>query len=173
MQDKLREIARKFIESDDAACFIGWEAAPQGGTRPLFVRSAADADRFVWNDQCHANLARYLGDFKNTKGKVGVALKGCDARALRELVRANQVDRSKVFAVGVPCKGMSAPGGGIAERSSTEFPHPTLPSRCGDPLSMKSAAMFTKRMAKPRAATPTVNLRVNERLFWDMMYLLL
>jgi ferredoxin len=63
------------------------------------------------------NLAAYLRDFRGGSGLVGIAVKGCDARALRELVRSRQVERSKLFVVGLPCTGLEAPGGqGIAER---------------------------------------------------------
>jgi ferredoxin len=117
METKLRKIAEEFLARPDAACFIGYEAAPIGGTRPVFVRSAADAGRLVWNRRCYANLAAYLPEMREEKGVVGIAVKGCDARALRELVRAGQVDRSKLFVVGIPCTGLAGPDGeGLAER---------------------------------------------------------
>jgi formate dehydrogenase subunit beta len=119
MEDKLRNIAKVFLERPDAECFIGYETSPDGSIRPVFIRSPGEVDRLVWNRECFANLAAYLPDFREKGGIVGIAVKGCDARSLRELIRSRQVDRSKVYIVGLPCtdKGLRAgEGDGIAER---------------------------------------------------------
>lgn len=117
MEDKLRQIAKQFLGRPEAECFIGYEKAPRGTIRAAFIQTPEEANRLVWNDQCYVNLASYLPRFRGKDGLVGIALKGCDARALRELVRARQVDRSKVYTVGIPCTGLTVAGEDrIAER---------------------------------------------------------
>ncbi|UCH97212.1 MAG: 4Fe-4S dicluster domain-containing protein, partial [Candidatus Aminicenantes bacterium] len=101
----------------DAQCFIGYEKLVEGTVRPAFIRAPGEVSRLVWNQECFANLTAYLPNFRKTAGIVGIAVKGCDARALRELIRSRQVERSKVFIVGLPCTGLKAPEGeSIAER---------------------------------------------------------
>lgn len=117
MEDKLRQIAARFLERPESDCFIGYEKAPRGSVRAAFIRAPEDVGRLVWNDACYVNLASYLPRFRGKDGMVGIALKGCDARAFRELVRSRQVSRSKVFVVGLSCDGLAGPGEDeIAER---------------------------------------------------------
>ena len=112
MERRRREIARELLARPRAICFLGWEAAPGGrGTRPIAIRGADRAELLVWNRSCHANLAAYLPRFRGAEGVVGIAVKGCDARALRELVRARQIERERLFVVGVPCAGLAGPDG--------------------------------------------------------------
>ena len=117
MEDKLREIAGEFLRRPGVQCFIGYEKLAGGSVKPAFIRSPQEVGRLVWNRECYANLAAYLPNFRNTEGIVGIAVKGCDARALRELIRARQVERSRLYIVGLPCTGLKAlEGDGIAER---------------------------------------------------------
>ncbi len=117
VEDKLRRIAREFLERPDAICFIGYEAGLHGFVRPAFIRNPEGVSRLVWNQACFPNLATYIPEFRFKKGVVGIAVKGCDARALRELIRARQIDRSGIFIVGLPCTGLKVTGQDrIAER---------------------------------------------------------
>ncbi|MBI4702613.1 MAG: 4Fe-4S dicluster domain-containing protein, partial [Deltaproteobacteria bacterium] len=120
MQDELREIARQFLGRPDAACFIGHELAPAAGnapaTRPVVLRDPEDAERIVCGEHCHALLAAYLPRHRATGGLVGIAARGCEARALRELVRARQVDRASLFVVGLGCAGLLGPDGAVLPR---------------------------------------------------------
>jgi ferredoxin len=119
MENKLRSIAAEFLSRPEARCFIGYETAPGGQVRAAFIRRPEDASRLVWNRRCLDNLASYLADFRGPEGIVGIAVKGCDARALRELIRSRQVDRANLYIVGLPCtdSGLQAlDGEGIADR---------------------------------------------------------
>lgn len=125
MQARLREIAATFLGRNDAVCFIGWEWAPgERETRPFFARRPDQVDRLIWNDRCHPNPATYLPKYREREGVVGIAVKGCDARSLRELLRSNQVVREKIFVLGIPCAGLVDGDGSPASRcAGCNYPH--------------------------------------------------
>jgi formate dehydrogenase subunit beta len=100
----IRDAAAKLLDEKKVDLVVGFEK----GTLPLhstpcFVRSAADANKLIWNSSCENNLAKYL---QKRKEKVGIVAKGCDVRAIIGLIKEGQVDREKVFIIGVPCNGM-------------------------------------------------------------------
>jgi ferredoxin len=117
MEDRLQTVAAELLARSDSRCFIGWEALPNGlGTRPAVLTDPGQAARLTWDTSCHANPAMYLPRFRGREGVVGVAVKGCDARGLRELIRSNQVRRDQVYIVGVPCTGLRERDGSLARR---------------------------------------------------------
>mgnify|MGYP005621577637 CR=1 FL=1 len=83
---------------------IGFEKGtlPMRST-PCFVREPDDADRLVWSGFCENNLAVYV---RKRKGKIAVVAKGCDSRALVELIKEKQIARDQLYIIGVPCTGM-------------------------------------------------------------------
>lgn len=83
---------------------IGFEKGtlPMRST-PCFVREPDDADRLVWSGFCENNLAVYV---RKRKGKIAVVAKGCDSRALVELIKEKQIARDRLYIIGVPCTGM-------------------------------------------------------------------
>jgi ferredoxin len=104
---EIREACRKLLKEGQADVIIGFE---QGSlplvSRPCFVRKEQDVERLVWNGFCPTNLARYLG---KRKERAVIVAKGCDGRALVELIKENQIDRKRVSIVGVACAGMIDP----------------------------------------------------------------
>jgi len=101
---KIREVARKLLQKKKVDLVIGFEQ----GTLPLratpcFVRREEEVDRLVWNSFCQNNLAKYL---TKMAGKVAIVAKGCDARAVVELIKENQISRKQVVIIGIPCRGM-------------------------------------------------------------------
>ncbi len=101
---KIREAARHLLRKDLVDCVIGFEKGtlPMRAT-PCFVRKEEDVDRLLWNAFCETNLARYL---PKRNERVAVVAKGCDTRAIVELVKEKQVSRGKIKIIGVPCRGM-------------------------------------------------------------------
>jgi ferredoxin len=59
----------------------------------------------VYNPVCPDNLARYLRTVSPSSGRIAILVKGCDARAVVELVKQNQVKREDLYVIGVPCSG--------------------------------------------------------------------
>jgi len=52
---------------------------------------------------CENTLAAYL---PKRKEKAAIVAKGCDSRAVVELIKEKQVPRDQVIVIGVPCRGM-------------------------------------------------------------------
>jgi len=101
---KIREIARKLLREKKVQVVIGFE----GGSvplrsRPCFVRREEDVERLVWDGFCENNVARYAA---KRKEKMAIVAKGCDSRAVVELIKENQIARDQVIIIGVPCSGM-------------------------------------------------------------------
>lgn len=75
-------------------------------SRPFFAENEQDLRHLAWDSFCAVNLSRYLPEELNRYQKVGLLLKGCDARALNRLVQDKAVPRERVVAYGLPCPGM-------------------------------------------------------------------
>jgi len=101
---EIRESARKLLRDGQVQVVIGFERGSLPlRSRPCFVRREEDIDRLVWDGCCETNLARYL---PKRKEKAAIVAKGCDSRAIVELIKENQVHRDQIVIIGVPCNGM-------------------------------------------------------------------
>ncbi len=102
--DRIREVARKLLQQKEVSLVIGFErgTVPLHST-PCFIRSEAETGRLIWDRSCDNNLARYL---VKRPEKVAIIAKGCDSRAIVELIKENQIAREQVVIIGVPCQGM-------------------------------------------------------------------
>ena len=99
---KLKEIINKVLP--DVETVICWqEGFDKLNTTPIFITSAAQADRVVWNPLCSQNLASYL---PSQKKKVAVAVKGCDSRTIVQYMQEGLIDRDNVVIIGIPCTGV-------------------------------------------------------------------
>ncbi len=105
--EEVQTRVKKLFEDGSISHFIGYETGSDSlHVTPCFLKSGQAASRLVWNPLCANNLSKYLLDFKKVEGKVGIMVKGCDSRSVVELLKENQIDRDKVFIVGVPCSGI-------------------------------------------------------------------
>jgi formate dehydrogenase subunit beta len=106
LEKRLRDKVKELLRDGTVSLFIGYEQGPSFvHLSPCFVRDETNAERLVLNQLCSKNLAVYIHDYKALNSRIGVCAKGCDARALVELVKQNQIKREDVFVVGVPCSG--------------------------------------------------------------------
>jgi ferredoxin len=105
--EEIRIKIRQLFEDGSISHLIGYEAGSDSlHVTPCFLKSGQATSRLVWNPLCANNLSKYLLDFKKVDGKVGIMVKGCDSRSVVELLKENQIDRDKVFIVGIPCSGI-------------------------------------------------------------------
>jgi formate dehydrogenase subunit beta len=101
---EIRAIARKLLREKQVEVVIGFERGSMPlRSRPCFVRKEEEVDRLVWDGFCDNALAAYL---PKRKEKAAIVVKGCDSRAVVELIKEKQVQRDQVLLIGVPCKGM-------------------------------------------------------------------
>jgi formate dehydrogenase (coenzyme F420) beta subunit len=114
MTEQLRKLAKELLESGAAVLVIGYgDATSPGRATPVFIRSAAEVDRLVWNEHCLNNLAVYLRARPvKANGKIAIVAKPCDMRAIINLMQENQIKREDVIVIGMVCGGMKNPDSG-------------------------------------------------------------
>ncbi|MDP2661197.1 MAG: 4Fe-4S dicluster domain-containing protein [Dehalococcoidia bacterium] len=102
---QIREKARELLSCGQVELVIGYRRASDGVTaRPAFVRKADDADLMIFDETCTHNLAKYVIE---KRGKsVAVVAKACDTFGLNVLIQEKQIDREKLYVIGVNCPGV-------------------------------------------------------------------
>jgi formate dehydrogenase subunit beta len=166
---EIRNKARELLESGQVDCVIGYEASPRGGARPAFIYDPADAGRLIWDATCVHNLVTYLHDKKKPRSRgeepprVAVVVKPCDSRAINVLLAERQIERERIFIIGVACEGMQDEAGKSADRCN----------RCSD----RVPVVYDVLLGEPPEVTPVEEgypdlaqvegMSPNERLaFW-------
>ncbi|MCD6384711.1 4Fe-4S ferredoxin [Candidatus Sumerlaeota bacterium] len=115
IEQNIREISRKLLSDGVVDLIIGYgQGTLPYATTPVFIRNADDVEQLIWNPCCTNNLALYVRrelEQANKKKdarplKIGVVTKKCDAKAMVELIRENQLKRESIVVIAVPCSGM-------------------------------------------------------------------
>lgn len=134
----MREIARDLFEKGEVRLIIGWEKGRfPWQSPPAFVTSADQVDRLIWDEFCLAGTAKYLLDDKFKPGKVGIFARGCDSRAINRLMQDGQIDKEKLYIIGICCGGMNDP---VSNEPAIKCQECTQPNpvvfdlRIGDPV---------------------------------------
>jgi formate dehydrogenase subunit beta len=108
----LRQKVKELVSSGKVDLAVGYGRKYMGEeVRPLLARSAADADRLIWDEHCVHNLASYLVrepclGLMRKGGRVGMVAKGCDVRSILGLIQEKQLGRDSVHVIGMVCGGM-------------------------------------------------------------------
>ncbi len=112
LTQQIQEHARRLLADGRVDLVIGYEVGPRGRVRPAFIYSPAEADRLIWSPECVHNLTTYLHDKKKPRKRgeepprVAVVVKPCDSRTLNVLLAERQIERERVYAIGVACGGV-------------------------------------------------------------------
>jgi len=103
--DEIRALIRKLFEEDKIDLVFAYTDGDlgDGALVPYIARSENDVDKIKWGNRCWQNLAPYL---HGREERVAIVAKACDARAVVQLIIESQLDRDKVFIIGVDCPGM-------------------------------------------------------------------
>lgn len=117
MSNDIRQIACALLSEGKVSSVIGYaEGTLKGRVQTLIAHSAAEAENFVFNENCVNNLAVYLtksyGLVKKDK-PVAVFLKPCDIKSVTALIQEHQLKREDVFIIGLSCQGIKN-GNGLA-----------------------------------------------------------
>ncbi len=110
MRNVLVDKAVSSLENGTVSCVLGWRKGEfdYDITPSVFSTVEDIKENFVWNDFCGANFSKYLvAQTRKNDGKILVFLKPCDTYSFNQLLTEHRFDREKVYAVGVPCEGMS------------------------------------------------------------------
>ncbi|MDR1947553.1 MAG: 4Fe-4S binding protein [Desulfovibrio sp.] len=103
IQDELKSAITAALP--DVSCVVGWGAGPEPlRAAPLFIRGEADLEGFSAGFLSVNNPALYLPSLKGSK--VGVVVKGCDARSVGQLAAETLIKREEVHVIGYPCRGV-------------------------------------------------------------------
>jgi len=89
---------------ENVGLIIGWHKE-ELVARPFIAKSKEDAAKLVADFTCSINLVRFLHDLE-FEGRIGIFVKGCDARSLEMLIKEGKVDRESLYIIGVPCRGV-------------------------------------------------------------------
>jgi formate dehydrogenase subunit beta len=107
LETSMRDVVKNLLNEQKVELVIGYQKGTMPlRTTPCFVTKVEDIDKLVWNSCCDLNLVKYLLKDENKGKKVGLIVKGCDARALAVIISESQVEREKVIIIGMPCLGM-------------------------------------------------------------------
>jgi len=114
--EQLRKTAAEVVAREDVKYLIGWKKGSYGyRVAPSFVDDAYGAAELLFSPLCTANLATYLTLAEKTplprgqeadKRKIALLVKGCDSRAVTQLVIEHGVHRDGVVVIGCPCPGV-------------------------------------------------------------------
>ena len=123
---RVAAIASQLLTDKKVKLVIGY-ARPDSsrGAVPFFARTPEEAKKLVFDDTCHHNLVVYLTrTFQYIKdAPVAITVKGCDVKAINVLLSENQVKRSDVWVIGLPCSGVRLYGtdGGATGKKILDF----------------------------------------------------
>jgi ferredoxin len=123
LQEQIRTKAKEMLASNEVQCVIGYETGSRGQVRPAFIYAADDVERLVWNQGCTHNLVNYLHDKKKPARRgeepprVAIVVKPCDSRGLNVLLAESQIERERVYVIGVTCEGILE-GAGLSVASA-------------------------------------------------------
>jgi formate dehydrogenase subunit beta len=183
LEEQIRDKARELLENHEVECVIGYEMGSRGQARPAFVYDLSDVERLVWNQGCTHNLVNYLHDKKRPTRRgaepprVGIVVKPCDSRTLNVLLAEKQIQRERVYVIGVACDGIAS-GSGFSNPEPTDGER-ALQDRClrcdervpvvydhliGEPPQVQAVDEFTD-LAEIEALTPPERVA-----FWLKQY---
>lgn len=105
IQKNLREKAVELLSKKEVDLIIGFgNSTLPLRTTPVFIRTPEGTESLAWNSFCENNLAAYLHKFN--RFKVGIVVKGCDARSVTALSLEKRFPNHRPLLIGVPCHRM-------------------------------------------------------------------
>jgi formate dehydrogenase subunit beta len=115
-ENLLREAVKQTVLRDDVNYVVGYEKGTYGfQVAPSFAYNPKDAEKFIFSPLCVHNLSVFamleekpqlLKGQKPEIRKIGVVVKGCDSRAIVQIIQEKGLKREDVVIIGIPCTGV-------------------------------------------------------------------
>ena len=107
MQKVIREKAIELLSSGKANRVLAWKEGDFFYDQTPFVfQNAEEIEKsLVYNGFSAANLSKYLVKESAKDGVIAVFLKPCDTYSFSQLLKEHRINREKILAVAIPCRG--------------------------------------------------------------------
>lgn len=105
MQEIIIEKVKSLINEGVAERVLAWENGEFFYDRTPKVFNKDNIDELKYDSFCGSNLSKYLIAQMPKGEKVIMLVKPCDSYSLNQLCTEHRIDREKVYALGVGCKG--------------------------------------------------------------------
>ncbi|MGN0803223.1 MAG: 4Fe-4S dicluster domain-containing protein [Candidatus Faecivicinus sp.] len=105
MQGMILERVRALMSEGVADRVLGWEAGESAYDRTPAFFNSENLDNLKYDSFCGSNVSKYLVAEMPKEGKVIALIKPCDSYSLNQLCTEHRVNREKVYALGVGCRG--------------------------------------------------------------------
>ena len=114
---KLRDEAKRAISRKEVKYLLGYQKGSYGfRVSPAFIESKEEVDRLIFSPLCALSLVNYLTleeeipqpkeEKKVKASKVALFVRGCDSRALNQIIAEKGITRDELYIIGIPCKGV-------------------------------------------------------------------
>jgi ferredoxin len=113
--DEIKAKTRELLKAGKVDLIIGYkegkislaDGSEVCSVRPVFLTKETEIDQLVWNRHCIHNLVTYLTkkEYKLFE-KIGIFVKPCELKAIHVLSQENQIDRQRLFIMGLSCNGI-------------------------------------------------------------------
>ncbi len=127
---KFHETVKEIVKREDVKYVIGYEKGTYGfRVAPSFAFAPEDVEKFIFSPLCVNNLVGYFmleeklplgkNEEEDTR-KVGIIVKGCDSKAIVQIIQEKGMKREDVVVIGIPCTGVINP-----KKVTASFPNQT------------------------------------------------
>lgn len=109
MLELIKQKAKEILEKKEADGVLGLKKGLWDVIHPHVFTASAEIDALVLEPKwLFAKMARAILREKPQNYRLAVVVRGCDERAIVELVKRNQIDRERLLTIGYACDGNQA-----------------------------------------------------------------
>lgn len=105
MQEMILNRIKELMDGGEFDRVLGWETGDLPCDRVPRAFGKNELEGLRYDDFCGSNLSKYLISQMSVPGKIIALLKPCDTYSLNQLCTEHRVDRDRVYALGVGCRG--------------------------------------------------------------------
>ena len=178
----IKEAAKQALSQKGVKFVIGYTKGSYGfRVAPCFVQKEGEAEKLLFSPLCDLSLVNYLTLEKNTpleKGgkspeqKIGIFVRGCDSRAINQILSEQGIKREELIIIGIPCHGvidlkkLEARFPGVLDQAEVEEKDGKYTIRFGDKsFEVKKDELLSDKCKNCAYPTPLVyDLLIDEKV---------